>query len=37
MKIVHSVVWKEDKWFVAKALEAGITSQGKTEKQALDN
>lgn len=37
MKRVHSVVWKEDKWFVAKALEVEVASQGKTQKQALDN
>ena len=37
MKRVHSVVWKEDKLFVAKALEVEIASQGKSEKQALDN
>lgn len=37
MKNVHSVVWKEDNWFVAKALEVEIASQGKTEKEALAN
>ncbi len=37
MKQLHSVVWKEDKWFVAKALEVEVTSQGKTEQQALKN
>lgn len=37
MKRVHSVLWKEDKWFVAKALEVEIASQGKSEKQALEN
>ncbi len=37
MKRVHSVVWKEDKWYVAKALEVEIVSQGKNEKEALDN
>lgn len=37
MKRVHVVVWKEDKWYVAKALEVEVTSQGKTEKQALAN
>ena len=37
MKRVHSVVWKEDKWYVAKALEVEVASQGKTQKQALDN
>lgn len=37
MQRLHSVVWKEDKWFVAKALEIEVTSQGKTEKEALKN
>ncbi len=37
MKNVHSVVWKEGKWFVAKALEVEVTSQGKSEKKALEN
>ncbi len=37
MKRIHSVIWKEDKWYVAKALEVEVTSQGKTEKDALEN
>mgnify|MGYP001610671503 CR=1 FL=1 len=37
MKRIHSVVWKEDKWFVAKALEVEVTSQGKNEEEALKN
>jgi predicted RNase H-like HicB family nuclease len=37
MKHIHSVVWKEDKWYVAKALELEIASQGKTQKEALEN
>lgn len=37
MKRVHSVVWKEDKWYVAKALEVEVASQGKSQKEALDN
>lgn len=37
MKKIHSVIWKEDKWHVAKALEIEVTSQGKSEKEALDN
>lgn len=37
MKRIHSVIWKEDKWFVAKALEVEIASQGKNEKEALSN
>lgn len=37
MKRIHVVVWKEDKYFIAKALEVEVTSQGLTEKEALDN
>lgn len=37
MKKLHSVVWKEDKLYVAKALEVEIASQGKSQKEALDN
>ena len=37
MKRVHSVVWKEDKWSVAKALEVEVASQGKNEEEALIN
>lgn len=37
MKRVHSVVWKEDKWYVSKALEVEVASQGKSEKEALNN
>ena len=37
MKNVHSVIWKEGKWFVAKALEVEVASQGKSEKKALEN
>ena len=37
MKHLHSVVWKENKWYVAKALEIEVASQGLSEKEALDN
>ncbi len=37
MKKVHSVVWKENKWYVAKALEVEVASQGLNEKEALAN
>lgn len=37
MKQVHSVVWKEGEWYVAKALEVEVTSQGKTQNEALNN
>lgn len=36
MQKFHSVVWQEDDWFVAKALEIELASQGKTEKEALE-
>lgn len=37
MKRIHTIVWRENKWFVAKALEVEVASQGKTEKEALAN
>lgn len=37
MKQIHAVVWKEDNWFVARALEVEVTSQGSTEKEGLKN
>ena len=37
MKRIHTIVWKENRWFVAKALEIEVASQGKTEKEALEN
>lgn len=37
MKKLHAVTWKENKLFVAKAVEVEVASQGHTEKQALSN
>ena len=37
MRKLHTIVWKEEDLFVAKGLEVEVTSQGKTEKEALDN
>lgn len=37
MKQIHTIVWKEGKLFVAKALEVEVASQGKSEKEALEN
>lgn len=37
MKQLHTIVWKEDDLFVAKALEVEVASQGESEKEALDN
>ena len=36
-KTFTSIVWQEDKWFIAQCLEVDIASQGKTEKKALEN
>lgn len=32
-----AVIQKEDKWFVARSLELGVTSQGRTIEMAKDN
>lgn len=37
MKQIHSVVWKENDWYVAKALEVEVASQGKSESDAIKN
>lgn len=37
MKRFHAVIWKENKWYVAKALEVEVASQGLNEKEALRN
>ena len=37
MKNFHYVIWKEGKWFVARALEVEVASQGKTERAASAN
>lgn len=37
MKTLHSIVWKEDKIFVAKFLELELASQGKTKDEAVKN
>ena len=36
-KQFSALLWKEDTWFVAKAIEVEVGSQGKTKKQALFN
>ena len=33
----HALVWKEGRWYVAKAVEVEIASQGKTTDGALAN
>lgn len=37
MKNFNYVIWKENKWFVARCLEVEVASQGKTEKEAGSN
>lgn len=37
MKRIHVVVWKESKWYVAKALEVEVASQGLGEEEAVSN
>lgn len=37
MKRLHAVTWKENKWFVSKAVKVEVASQGNSEKEALKN
>lgn len=37
MRQIHAVIWQEDKWHVAKALEVEVASQGRNEEEALSN
>ncbi len=37
MKKLHAITWKEGKWYVAKAVEVEVASQGLSEKESLDN
>lgn len=32
-----ALVWKEDKWYVARCLEIEVASQGRTKKEAVSN
>ncbi len=34
---LKAIVWKEENWFVAKALGLEVASQGKTRKDAIQN
>ncbi|MBI2036368.1 type II toxin-antitoxin system HicB family antitoxin [Candidatus Microgenomates bacterium] len=36
-QVLHTIVWKEGRLFVAKFLELELASQGKTSKEALKN
>ena len=33
----NAVVWQEGKWFIAQCLDVDVASQGRSEKEALDN
>ncbi len=35
--MLHTIVWKEEKLFVAKFLELELASQGKTKEEAVKN
>jgi len=32
-----AVIWQEDAWFVAECADLGVTSQGRSEEEALHN
>lgn len=34
---LNALVWREGDWYVAKAIEVLVASQGRTKKQALNN
>jgi predicted RNase H-like HicB family nuclease len=34
---LHAIVWQEDDLFVAKCVEVELASQGKSEKEAINN
>ncbi len=36
-QVLHTIVWKENKIFVAKFLEIELASQGKTRQEAIEN
>lgn len=36
-RTLHAIIWKEEKFFVAKLLELELASQGKTKEEALKN
>ena len=33
----HALIWKEDKWYVARGGEVEVASQGKTKQEAIGN
>lgn len=34
---LHVLLWKEERWYVARCLEIEVASQGRTRKEALEN
>lgn len=34
---ISALVWKEGRWFVSKALEVEVASQGKSKSESLEN
>jgi predicted RNase H-like HicB family nuclease len=34
---INALVWREGNWYVARAIEVEVASQGKTAKQALES
>jgi len=34
---LHTLLWKEGKWYVAKCLEVEVASQGRTKPEAISN
>lgn len=36
-RVLHTIIWKEEKLYVAKFLELELASQGKTRAEALKN
>jgi len=33
----NAVIWQEGKWFIAQCLDVDVASQGRSEREALDN
>lgn len=36
-KNLHYVIWKEEKYYIARSLEVEVASQGKTRNEAITN
>ena len=34
---LHALIWKENKWHIAKCVEVEVASQGKTRLEAISN